>query len=97
MQVVPQVKLFRVLQECLSNAAKHAAAKGVQVKLAFEPDRILLSVRDDGKGFDPAHTPAGHYGLLNMRERAMKLGGQLIVDSAPGAGTALSFSLPTSS
>lgn len=92
-----QLTLFRVLQECLSNAAKHAAAKDVQVKLAFEPDRVLLSVRDDGKGFDTACTPAGHYGLLNMRERAMRLGGQLIVDSAPGAGAALSFSIPTTS
>ena len=90
-----QLALFRILQECLSNAAKHAAPKQVQVKLDYDLDRVHLIVRDDGKGFDPKQTPRGHYGLLNMRERAMKLGGDLIVDSAPGNGTRVSFSLPT--
>lgn len=90
-----QLALFRVLQECLSNVARHAAAKTVEVKLAYEPGNVHLSVLDDGKGFDAAVTPRGHYGLLNMRERAMKAGGQLVVDSKPGAGTRISFSLPT--
>lgn len=91
-----QLALFRILQECLSNAVKHAAPKQVQVKLDYDLDRVHLIVRDDGKGFDPKQTPRGHYGLLNMHERAMKLGGTLIVDSAPGNGTRVSFSLPTS-
>ncbi|NOK03501.1 MULTISPECIES: sensor histidine kinase [Myxococcus] len=89
-----QLALFRILQESLSNAVKHAEAKGVQVRLDFSEDRVNLVVRDDGKGFDPSRTPRGHYGLLNMRERAMKLGGQLIVDSSPGAGAQVAFSLP---
>ncbi|HZH16419.1 MAG TPA: sensor histidine kinase [Archangium sp.] len=91
-----QLALFRILQECLSNAVKHAQPKQVQVKLDYDLDRVHLFVRDDGKGFDPKQTPRGHYGLLNMRERAMKLGGTLIVDSAPGNGTRVSFSIPSS-
>ncbi|WNG58441.1 sensor histidine kinase [Archangium gephyra] len=91
-----QLALFRILQECLSNAVKHAQPRQVQVKLDYELDKVHLSVRDDGKGFEPKQTPRGHYGLLNMRERAMKLGGTLIVDSAPGNGTRVSFSLPSS-
>jgi two-component system, NarL family, sensor histidine kinase DegS len=91
-----QLALFRILQESLSNAARHAEARLVQVKLDFAPERVHLVIRDDGKGFEPKHTLRGHYGLLNMRERAMKLGGELLVDSAPGAGTQVSFSLPSS-
>ncbi|PTL85409.1 sensor histidine kinase [Vitiosangium sp. GDMCC 1.1324] len=90
-----QLALFRILQESLSNAVKHAAPKQVQVKLDYDLDRVHLLVRDDGKGFDSRQTPRGHYGLLNMRERAMKLGGTLIVDSAPGNGTRISFTLPS--
>lgn len=92
-----QLALFRILQEGLSNAAKHAQARVVTVKLDFGEERVHLTVRDDGKGFDPKKTPRGHYGLLNMRERAMKLGGEIIVDSAPGAGAMVSFSLPCNS
>jgi signal transduction histidine kinase len=92
-----QLALFRILQECLSNTVKHAEARTVQVKLDYDLDRVHLFVRDDGKGFDPKSKPRGHYGLLNMRERAMKLGGELIVDSAPGTGTRVSFSLPSPS
>jgi signal transduction histidine kinase len=89
-----QLTLFRVLQECLSNAAKHAQAKAVEVKLSFDPINVLLAVRDDGRGFDPSRTPVGHYGLLNMRERAMKIGGSVVIDSAPGAGAQVSLTLP---
>lgn len=92
-----QLALFRILQECLSNALKHAEARQVQVKLDYDLDRVHLVVRDDGKGFDAKKSPRGHYGLLNMRERATKLGAELIVDSAPGNGTRISFSLPSSS
>jgi signal transduction histidine kinase len=90
-----QLALFRILQECLTNAAKHAEPQQVEVRLDYDPERTHLLVRDDGKGFDPQHTPRGHYGLLNMHERAMKLGATLLVDSAPGKGTRVSFSLPS--
>jgi signal transduction histidine kinase len=86
--------LFRVLQECLSNTARHAQAKKVLVKLHFAPESILLSVKDDGAGFDPKRPRPGHYGLINMQERAMKLGGQLTIDSSPGQGAQVTFSIP---
>ncbi|MET0405185.1 MAG: sensor histidine kinase [Cystobacter sp.] len=90
-----QLALFRILQECLSNTAKHAESRHVQVRLDYDAERVQLFVGDDGKGFDPRDTPRGHYGLLNMNERAMKLGATLLVDSAPGTGTRVSFSLPS--
>lgn len=92
----PALALFRVLQECLSNTVKHAHAKKVLVKLHFAPEAILLSVKDDGAGFDPASPRPGHYGLINMRERAMKLGGEVNIDSTPGQGAQVTFSVPLS-
>jgi signal transduction histidine kinase len=91
-----QLALFRVLQECLSNALKHAEARKVNVKLLFGDGQVNLSIRDDGKGFDPKAPKVGHYGLINMHERAMKIGGVVIIDSAPGAGSQVSFSIPLS-
>ena len=89
-----QLSLFRVLQECLNNAAKHAAAKKVTVKLQLSDITVMLSIKDDGKGFDTKQPKAGHYGLVNMRERAMKVQGEVIIDSTPGAGTQVTFSVP---
>ncbi len=89
-----QLALFRVLQECLSNAAKHAQPKQIEVKLHFGPEQVHLSVKDDGAGFDANSAKVGHYGLLNMRERAMKVGGEVIIDSKPGTGTHISFAVP---
>ncbi|MFZ5445750.1 MAG: sensor histidine kinase [Myxococcota bacterium] len=86
--------LFRVLQELLSNAARHAEAKRVEVKLHFGPEQVGLSVKDDGKGFDPSAPKLGHYGLINLRERAMKLGGDVTIEARPGAGAQLTFTVP---
>lgn len=86
--------LFRVLQECLSNTAKHAHAAHVEVRLHFGPDDITLAVTDDGQGFDAEAPRPGHYGLINMQERAMKLGGTARIDAAPGKGTAVTFTVP---
>jgi signal transduction histidine kinase len=89
--------LFRVLQELLSNAAKHAQPKNVEVKLHFAPEAVNLAVKDDGRGFDPASPKVGHYGLINLRERAMKLGGEVLIDARPGAGAQITFSVPLKS
>lgn len=89
-----QLSLFRVLQECLSNAAKHGQPKGIVVKLDFGSEKVHLSIQDDGKGFDPRESRPGHYGLTNMRERAMKVNGEVIIDSKPGQGTQVTFSVP---
>ncbi|MBL8956019.1 MAG: sensor histidine kinase [Myxococcaceae bacterium] len=89
-----QLALFRVLQECLSNAAKHAQPKAIEVKLHFGLNSVDLSVKDDGKGFETRGKKVGHYGLINMHERAMKVGGHVIIDSSPGKGAHISFSVP---
>jgi two-component system, NarL family, sensor histidine kinase DegS len=86
--------LFRVLQELLSNAARHAAPSCIQVTLHFGPAHVHLGVKDDGKGFDPSVPRPGHYGLINLRERAMKARGEVIVDTKPGAGTHITFTVP---
>ncbi|MGH8746913.1 MAG: sensor histidine kinase [Burkholderiales bacterium] len=82
---------FRIAQEALANAAKHARARAVTMTLAATPRDIRLSIADDGRGFDPAvpHRPAGDHGwgLMIMRERAASVGAQFNVESAPGHGT----------
>ncbi len=89
-----QLTLFRILQESLTNAAKHSQCKVVEVKMVFDDAAVLLVVKDDGKGFDPSHSPKGHYGLMNMRERAGKLDGRVEVESAPGQGTRVALLIP---
>lgn len=96
LQPEASLALFRVLQECLNNALKHAGAKLVLVTLRLGPSRVHLTVKDDGGGFDPAARKQGHYGLVNMRERALKVSGELAVETAPGAGTQITFSVPMS-
>ena len=88
--------IFRVLQESLTNVAKHAEAPRVEVKLARDPENVTLSVCDNGRGFAPGdpHKPKS-YGLLGLRERAYLLGGQVEIDSAPGRGTCVKMHLPT--
>lgn len=87
--------LFRVLQESLANVAKHAKASRVDVTLHFSDDACELVVKDDGQGFDASRPPpAGHYGLLNMNERAQRFGGRAKVDSAAGQGTRVSLRVP---
>ena len=83
-----------VLQELLSNSAKHTQPKHIEVKLHFGAHAVHLAVKDDGKGFDPATPRPGHYGLINLRERAMKLGGDVTIDARPGEGAHSTFSAP---
>ncbi len=87
--------LFRILQESLTNIARYARAKRVEVAIRREPDQIRLTVRDDGVGFDASATAgAKTFGILGMRERALMLGGSAQIDSRPGAGTSLCVVLP---
>lgn len=88
---------FRVLQEALTNVARHAEAGRVAVTLVLDPSVLRLVVADDGRGFDPARTRRRSLGLVGMRERAGALGGTLVVDGAPGQGTRVecTFPLPT--
>jgi len=90
--------LFRIGQEALTNALKHSGACRVEMILAFEPDRVELRVRDNGRGFDPQaardHPAREGFGLISMRERAEQLGGRFTVDSQPGAGTEVVVGAP---
>ena len=90
--------LLRIVQEALSNAARHARADRVGVTLSYLGDEVILDIRDDGRGFDPAAVPArtrtGGFGLAGMRARAERIAGSLTVESEPGHGTALSARVP---
>ena len=86
--------IYRVVQEALTNCARHAQANAVQVAVRGEPGRILLSVQDDGSGFDPRRSRG--LGLLGMEERVRHLGGSFEIDSRPGRGTLLQVELPVS-
>ncbi len=90
------VALFRVAQEALTNVMRHAGAGAVRVVLArCGPDEVMLSVADDGRGFDPAAETQG-LGLLGAAERAAALGGTLLVRGRPGDGATLVLRLPLS-
>jgi signal transduction histidine kinase len=83
-----QIALYRVVQEALTNVARHARATRASVLATAHAGRLRLVIEDDGRGFDPA-TPTGRLGLVGIRERVELLGGQLRIESAPGAGTAV--------
>jgi len=86
--------LFRIAQEVLTNIAKHAQARNVQVQLCLESQPLCLNVVDDGRGFDPGalHATQG-LGIINMREMAEFAGGSFNLDSKPGGGTRIHVEL----
>jgi signal transduction histidine kinase len=87
--------LFRIVQEALGNAVKHAAAKRISVRLNRSGSVVTLEVSDDGAGFDRSQlAAAGGLGLITMRERASQLDGTFDVDSAPGRGTTIRVVIP---
>ena len=92
------IAVFRIFQEVLSNVARHARAKRVQIRIAVDdpPQPVLyLDVRDDGVGAEPqALNAARSYGVMGMRERAAQLGGALTIDSAPGLGARVRLVMP---
>ena len=86
-----QVAIYRVCQEALNNVAKHASASRVEINLIHAGSAVQLSIRDDGRGFDPEKTASGHYGLSMMHERAEGVGARLSITSQPGRGTELNI------
>ena len=90
--------LYRVVQESLNNIAKHAQAQHVGIDVATSGDQVLLTVSDDGVGFQAGEEiellKGGHYGLAGMRERVAMAGGSLDVQSSPGKGTTIAVTLP---
>jgi signal transduction histidine kinase len=92
-----EMNLLRIGQEAVGNAVKHGRARRVHVELRYDADRVLLRVRDDGQGFIPAEgSSTGHFGLLDMRERAISMGTNLQVVSAPGHGTEVAIDVAVS-
>jgi signal transduction histidine kinase len=96
-------EILRVAQEAIHNVKKHAEASSLSVQLEYGPAEIALEVRDNGRGFAAEQvsrngkgpdSPAGHYGLTGMRERAAVIGGTLEVASEPGAGTTVRLRTP---
>ncbi len=87
--------LFRILQETLTNVARHASATHVNMRLAQEDGSLILEVRDNGKGISEERLSAGRpLGILGMRERALLLGGELAISGAPGDGTTIRVRIP---
>jgi signal transduction histidine kinase len=89
-------QVFRIAQEALHNALRHAGAERIEVRLADGGGRLELSVADDGRGFDAAAPGlrGRRLGLTSMEERAAELGGRLAVESRPGAGTTVRLEVP---
>jgi PAS domain S-box-containing protein len=90
-----RIAIFRICQEALTNIARHSQAKHVLVTLAREPTEAILTINDDGVGFnvdEVVHTPA--LGIVGMRERAVLLGAQIHIESAPGDGSTISLRIP---
>ncbi|HJQ25158.1 MAG TPA: two-component regulator propeller domain-containing protein [Blastocatellia bacterium] len=89
--------LWRIGQEAMTNAMKHARPRHLRVELSFAPKQVTLSVADDGRGFDTQNdrlSGDGHFGLIGMRERAERLKGKLQIDSGAGTGTRISVTAP---
>jgi len=87
--------VFRIVQESLTNIVRHAHARRVDITLARRPDGYLLTVRDDGKGFDPAaRRDAKSLGLIGLQERAQMLGGQVSISSSDDAGVSIAVAFP---
>jgi signal transduction histidine kinase len=90
--------LEQILREALSNTARHAGACRVRVSLVLAPDEVDLVVADDGCGpWAGANGDGEGQGLRNMRERARRLGGRLVVEPAPGGGTRVTLAVPLDS
>jgi signal transduction histidine kinase len=91
---------YRIIREALRNAFTHSKAQRIEVEIVYEEKIFRLRIRDDGKGMDPAVVGqvnrSGHWGLVGMRERAKRIGGELDVWSETKAGTEIELRLPAS-
>ena len=89
------IEILRILQEALNNVRKHATARRIIVRLHYRRGSVVLSVRDDGLGFDPAIVQSG-FGRQSMHERALSIGAKLKFASSPGRGTTVTLRVPAS-
>jgi signal transduction histidine kinase len=96
-----ELALYRMAQEALNNAARHARAGSASLEIVFSPGELGLDVQDDGQGFNVPESPAefapqGHFGLLGLQERAELIGARLDIQSVLGEGTRVSIVYPDS-
>jgi two-component system NarL family sensor kinase len=89
-----QIYLFRIAQEAINNIVKHAGASMAWLTLAIGEDTLSLTIRDNGRGFDPGRLSGNGTGLPNIRERAAAFGGSCDIRSAPGTGVTIEISIP---
>ena len=89
-----ETALYRIIQEALTNIAKHADATHVSILLTLRDASVAAIVEDDGSGFDPSASPGGGLGLVGMRERVGLVGGRLRIESAAGSGTTVLGEVP---
>ncbi|MDT7816924.1 MAG: hypothetical protein QOJ42_6840, partial [Acidobacteriaceae bacterium] len=87
---------YRIVQEALTNSARHAGVAGVTVRVWADDHMLNLQIEDRGRGFDPEIAPkeAQSSGLMGLQERSMLLGGRTIIESSPGSGTTITAELP---
>lgn len=94
-----EAELYRIAQEAVANALRHAQATQIHIRLSYAQDLVQLEVTDDGRGFDLVSAPSraeGHFGLTGMRERAQVIGANIILESTPGHGATVRVESPIS-
>jgi signal transduction histidine kinase len=89
-----ETQLFGIGREALTNVAKHAQASRATVCVEEQAGRVIVEIRDDGGGFDPTGSSAGHYGLESMRSRAAEIDAVLTITSTHGGGTVIRIEVP---
>ena len=89
-----ETQLLAIAREAFTNVHKHAGASTAQVRVEAQQGQVVLEVRDNGRGFNPAAGHPGHFGLDSMRSRAAEIGGSLTIKSAPGSGTLVRVCVP---
>jgi signal transduction histidine kinase len=89
-----EAQVFGIGREALANVGKHAGAKTACIKVEERPGRLVVEIRDDGRGFEPDAGHPGHFGLESMRSRAAEIGAQLSITSVPGQGTVVRVEAP---
>ncbi|RXJ02293.1 histidine kinase [Anaerobacillus alkaliphilus] len=89
-----EIAIFRFVQEAVQNAHKHAKPKQVQVKMEIKATKVIVIIKDDGKGFDQSEKKEGAFGLLGMKERVNMLKGEMTIDSKINRGTLIILAVP---
>jgi signal transduction histidine kinase len=89
-----KIGLFRIFQESLTNVARHAGATKVDISLEKIDKQVILTIKDDGHGFDEADASKKTLGILGMKERTLMLGGKYSIKGIPGEGTIVSVTVP---